>query len=98
MSFVVIDQSKPLAPPPSGFPSMAQMSRPGVPGGPPGGGQPGGGPPVNMFSRKAGEFRVFKCHRHKEASVTGFPPTMMRLILKRPEEQVRGCPEPRWYH
>lgn len=61
----MIYQSKPLAPPPSGFPSMPQ--RPGIPGGPPGGGS---GPPVNMFSRKAGGLGLFKPHRHKGTSVS----------------------------
>ncbi|KAM4528543.1 protein transport protein Sec16A isoform 2-T2 [Odontesthes bonariensis] len=43
------EESKPLAPPPSGFPKMPQMPVPGGPSAP-----PGSGPPVNMFSRKAG--------------------------------------------
>ncbi|KAK0132687.1 Protein transport protein Sec16B [Merluccius polli] len=44
------EESKPLPPPPPGFPKMGPpMLGPGGPGMP-----PGGGPPVNMFSRKAG--------------------------------------------
>ncbi|KAM9734342.1 protein transport protein Sec16A-like [Menidia menidia] len=43
------EESKPLPPPPSGFPKMPQMPGPGGPAAP-----PSGGPPVNMFSRKAG--------------------------------------------
>ncbi|XP_061555389.1 protein transport protein Sec16A isoform X2 [Phycodurus eques] len=43
------EESKPLAPPPSGFPKMAPMPVPSGPAAP-----PSSGPPVNMFSRRAG--------------------------------------------
>nr|XP_057904596.1 protein transport protein Sec16A isoform X3 [Doryrhamphus excisus] len=43
------EESKPLPPPPSGFPKMAPMPAPAGPPAP-----PSSGPPVNMFSRRAG--------------------------------------------
>ncbi|XP_077352784.1 protein transport protein Sec16A isoform X3 [Festucalex cinctus] len=43
------EESKPLAPPPSGFPRMPSMPVPPGPAAP-----PSSGPPVNMFSRRAG--------------------------------------------
>ncbi|XP_057674905.1 protein transport protein Sec16A isoform X1 [Corythoichthys intestinalis] len=43
------EESKPLAPPPSGFPKMAPMPVPPGSAAP-----PSSGPPVNMFSRRAG--------------------------------------------
>ncbi|XP_061657859.1 protein transport protein Sec16A isoform X3 [Syngnathoides biaculeatus] len=43
------EESKPLPPPPSGFPKMAPMPVPSGPAAP-----PTSGPPVNMFSRRAG--------------------------------------------
>ncbi|XP_051906469.1 protein transport protein Sec16A isoform X1 [Hippocampus zosterae] len=43
------EESKPVPPPPSGFPKMASMPAPPGPAAP-----SGGGPPVNMFSRRAG--------------------------------------------
>ncbi|XP_054613205.1 protein transport protein Sec16A isoform X2 [Dunckerocampus dactyliophorus] len=43
------EESKPLPPPPSGFPKMAPMPGPTGPAAP-----PSSGPPVNMFSRRAG--------------------------------------------
>ncbi|XP_066569129.1 protein transport protein Sec16A isoform X2 [Amia ocellicauda] len=47
------EESKPLPPPPSGFPKMGPQMGPQMgPGGP--GGPPTEAPPVNIFSRKAG--------------------------------------------
>ncbi|XP_037122111.1 protein transport protein Sec16A isoform X2 [Syngnathus acus] len=43
------EESKPIAPPPSGFPMMPSAPVPPGPTAP-----PGSGPPVNMFSRRAG--------------------------------------------
>lgn len=65
MAFLIILQSKPPPPPPSGFPMMPHVPGPGGPAAP-----PNSGPPVNMFSRKAGETRVIRC---------GFPNAMFDL-------------------